>query len=164
MGNTSVRPTDQNSNIELVINKYNNTLFRICFVILTNEHDAEEALQDTYLRYINKAPAFNDEEHEKAWLIKVATNICKDMRRFKFRYTNFNLDYQRYSITHESSDVLEKVMSLPAKYKEVILLHYIEGYKVDEVAQILNITVSATKKRLQYAREKLKLEYERSNE
>lgn len=160
MGCKSVTHTDNDSEIEAIIKQYSNMLFRICIVILANEHDAEDALQDTYIRYVKKAPAFNDKEHEKAWLIRVATNICKDMRRFRLRNTYLNIvDFEKYCKSHNDSEILEKIMSLPPKYKEVILLYYIEGYKVHDITKILSISASAVKKRLQYAREKLKLEY-----
>lgn len=154
----SERPADDV--IVQLINTYSNMLFRLCIVILANEHDAEDALQETFMRYINKAPAFNDDEHEKAWLIRVATNICKDMRRFKIKHTYLNIsDFSEYCDTDEKSDILERVMNLKLKYKEIILLYYVEGYKVEEISKILSISVSAAKKRLQYGRDLLRLEY-----
>jgi RNA polymerase sigma-70 factor (ECF subfamily) len=162
MENKSVGLADNNTEIEVVIKGYSKMLFRICLVILGNEQDAEEALQDTYMRYVRKAPDFMNEEHEKAWLIRVATNVCKDMRRFRLRNTSLNIDdFEKYCKFDNSSEILERVMDLPPKYKEVILMHYIEGYKVDDISKILRISLSAAKKRLQYARERLKLEYER---
>ena len=70
---------DEYRHIEYAVEKYGDMLFRICFSILLNEADAEDALQETFIRYMTKAPLFSDSDHEKAWLIKVATNLCKNM-------------------------------------------------------------------------------------
>ena len=153
----SVRPADE---IERVVKKYSNMLFRICLVMLCREQDAEDALQDTFLKYISKAPAFNDAEHQKAWLIRVATNICNDMGRFRLRHNHVNInDLSDYYETEESADILEAVLLLPQKYKIVIHLHYVEGYDMGSISEITGISIAATKKRLQRGREMLKLEY-----
>ena len=153
----SIQPADE---IEYVITTYSDMIFRVCLVILCNEADAKDATQETFLKYITKAPSFNDSEHQKAWLIRVATNICKDMCRFKKRHTHVNIDeLSDYYQVPESASVLEDVLSLPPKYKVVIYMYYIEGYDVTSIASIVGISVSATKKRLQRGREMLKLEY-----
>ena len=140
--------------IEMTIRKYSNLLYRICLVFLANQHDAEDALQETFWRYLTKAPPFHNAEHEKAWLIRVAINICRDMRRWRWRNTHLNIDdVANYCGADErGSEILALVMNLPQKHKEVIILHYIEGYGVKEMAELLGISISATKKRLQYAR------------
>ena len=158
--NNSVRPTDDINNIENVITTHGNMLFKICLVILCKEQDAEDALQDTFIKYMLKAPTFSDSEHQKAWLIRVATNTCKDMRRFKLRHPTIDIDeLSNYCTSEEDTDILEMVLRLPEKYKLVIHLHYIEGYDITNISEILNISVSAVKKRLQRGREKLKIEY-----
>ena len=149
------RPADE---IENVIKTYSNMLFKICLVMLCKEQDAEDALQDTFLRYIKKAPVFNEQEHQKAWLIKVATNICNDMGRFRLRHTHLNIEeFKDYCQSEENADIMETVFSLPQKYKLVIHLYYIEGYDVGSISKITGISVSAVKKRLQRGREMLKL-------
>ena len=152
-----------NCRIEETIRKYSNMLYRICLVYLASEDQAEDALQETFIRYMKKAPKFNDAEHEKAWLIRVATNICRDICRFRLRNTDLNIDdFENYCGTDDKSvEILELVLNLPQKHKEVILLYYVEGYKVNEISELLSISVSAVKKRLQYARKKLKLELEK---
>ena len=160
MTNHSGRPTDDE--IKSVVNTYSNMLFKLCFTILCNNADAEDAVGTTFLKYITKSPYFQSEEHTKAWLIRVATNLCKDMYRFhkKRDYINFD-DLIHYGKTEENSKILEEVMSLPEKYKTVIHLFYIEEYKTDEISKILSISPSAVRKRLQYARDKLKFQYEK---
>lgn len=158
MNNHSVRPADDE--IKKVAELYSKMLFKLCFSILCSTADAEDAVADTFIKYITKAPGFNDEEHRKAWLLRVASNICKNMYRFRKRNGCVNID-EIYGLAAEEKDfdVLEQVMKLPEKYKTVIHLHYIEGYKIKELAEILNISETAAKKRLQYGRNMLRMEY-----
>ncbi len=150
--------------IEYAVEKYSQMLFRICYGILCNKHDAEDALQETFLRYMTKAPLFKDSEHEKAWLIKVATNISKNMARFNSKHAVENLDELRHiGISDDDRDIFELIMRLPAKYKIVLDLYYIEGYKANEIADIINASPVAVRKRLQYGRKMLKLELERND-
>ena len=160
MTDRSERPTD--ADIERIVTTYGDMIFKICLVSLGSEADAEDALQNTILKYIDRAPAFHDAEHEKAWLIRVAANICKDMHRFRLRNAHLNIeDLQEYCRTGESTDILEAVMALPQKYKSVLYLFYVEGYKTGAIANILRIAPTTVRKRLQYGRRLLKLEYER---
>ena len=86
---------DELRHIEYAVEKYSQMLFRICYGILCNKEDAEDAVQETFLKYMTKAPLFRDSDHEKAWLIKVATNISKNMSRFNNRNATENLDELR---------------------------------------------------------------------
>ena len=157
MLNHSGRSTDDS--IEGVVNRYSNMLFKLCFTVLCNNADAEDAVADTFLRYITKPPFFQDEEHTKAWLIRVATNICKDMHRFNKRHNYIDLDeLYSYSKTNDNNEILLEIMNLPEKHKTVIHLFYIEGYNTNEISKILSISPSAARKRLQYARDRLKFQ------
>ena len=140
--------------IERIVDKYGDMLFRICLVILCNENDAEDVVQDTLIRYLTKSPTFYDLEHEKAWLITVATNRCKNKRRFNIMHKHIDIsDLQLYCKDVENYGLLDHLMKLPKKHKPVLILYYVEGYKVDEIATLLNLTVSTVKKRLQRGRE-----------
>ena len=155
---------DELRHIEYAVEKYSKMLFRICYGILCNKHDAEDALQETFLRYMLKAPLFKDSDHEKAWLIKVATNISKNMSRFNTRHAVENLDELRdIGIRDDDRDIFELIMHLPVKYKIVLDLYYIEGYKANEIAEIINTSPVTVRKRLQYGRRMLKLELERND-
>ncbi|WP_303965934.1 RNA polymerase sigma factor [Sporosarcina ureae] len=148
-----------------MVDTYGNMLFSICLVILCNEKDAEDAVQDTFMTYLTKSPTFNDSEHEKAWLITIATNRCKNMRRYNIIRKHLDInDLQLYSKNNQNHDLLDYLMRLPTKHKVVLLLYYVEGYKVDEIAKILVITTSAVKKRLQRGRELLRERYRKENE
>lgn len=150
----------QECDIEKVVLKYSNMIFKICLALLCNEHDAKDAVQDTFYKYIRKTKEFENEEHEKAWLITVATNICKNMLRFKLMHPQVDINsiYDYYEL-EEDGKILEDIMSIPYKFKIVMILHYVEGYKVDEIAKIIEKTPSAVKMRLQKGRKLLKQEY-----
>lgn len=155
---------DELRHIEYAVKKYSQMLFRICYSILKNKHDAEDALQETFLKYMLKAPLFKDSDHEKAWLIRVATNISKNMCRFNSRHSVESLeDLESIGIKEEDRDIFALIMSLPSKYKIVLDLYYIEGYKANEIAEIINISPVTVRKRLQYGRKILKKELERND-
>ena len=152
------------TDVERIVDTYGNMLFRICIVILCNQHDAEDVVQGTVIKYLTKSPDFRNPEHEKAWLITVATNSCRNMRRFNFVHRHINIgDLQLYSKEEENYGLLDMLMKLPSKHKTVLLLYYVEGYKVEEIASILNVSVSAVKKRLQRGRELIRERYRKEN-
>lgn len=137
---------------------YGNMLFKLCLVILCNKEDAEDAVQDTFAKYLRMHPDFQSEEHEKAWFIRVASNCSKDRLRSFFRRKTVCLDeITDYAETSEQSYVLEQLMALPPKYKTILHLHYVEGYKLAEVADILGIKENAAKVALYRGREMLKM-------
>ena len=148
--------------IEYAMEKYSRMLLRVSYSILSNEQDAEDAIQETFIRYMTKAPLFRDSNHEKAWLIKVVTNVSRNMLRLRNRQ-NFHSDeeLQSIGIDEENRGVFELIMQLPPKYRVVLDLYYIEGYKAREISAIVGISQVAVRKRLQYARTLLKNEMER---
>ena len=154
MKETLVRPTDD---LEKVMNTYGNMLFRLCIVMLENSTDAEDALQEVMLKYYRKSPAFTDEEHRKAWLLTVASNQCKDMLRFRAKHPlTEDTDIYEYKSTYsEDSGILDALMTLPEKFKLVLILHYVEEYPVTDIAHMIGKTPSAVKMRLQKGRKLL---------
>lgn len=154
---TSVRPADD---IEQTVNKYSDMIFRICLVILKNSADAQDAVQETFIKYIQKAPAFESEEHKKAWLIKVATNKSRDMLRRRSRQiVSETKDLNLYIKSSESEPVIEILASLPEKFKTALMLYYVEDYKVSEIAEITGKSESVIKKRLQKGRKLFEEKY-----
>lgn len=147
--------------IEEAVAKYSPMLYRICVVMLGNEADAQDAVQDTFCKYLERGKDFRDSEHEKAWLIRVAQNRCIDMRRFRLRHPQAELSEISASYeTPEYSDILAQLVALPMPVKAAVYLHYIEGYKTAEVSEILGISANAVKKRLQRGRKLLRLRLE----
>ncbi len=148
--------------IKELVNKYSSLIFRISYCILCNPEDAEDAVQETLLKYITKAPEFNDEEHRKAWLIKVAANISKNMLMFRLKRETVNIDdVENIGIGENDYETFELIMSLPAKHKVVMTLYYVEGYRSAEIAEIIGISEEAVRKRIQKGRELLKKEFEK---
>jgi len=138
------------------------TLFRIAMMHLGRRQDAEEATQDTFIKLMEKAPAFNDGEHQKAWLIRVITNHCKSLLGRGWRKREVKLESLDTAAVEDPEDraLIELVLSLPLKYRSVIHLYYYEDYTVKEISDILRISESAVKMRLKRGRELLKLELE----
>lgn len=150
MNNKSTLPPDS---IEDIINIYSDMLFRLCLITLKNSHDAEDAVQETFIAYLNKSPSFKDNEHQKAWLIKVATNKCKDILRYKNRHNELNIDdFNEFVRNPTDSDIINTLMSLPEKFRVVLVLYYVEGYNTKEIASIISKTQSAVKMRLKKGR------------
>ena len=138
--------------------KYSDILYKICIVILCNEQDVQDAIQDTFCRYMEKKLNFRDEEHEKAWLIRVDTNISRDMIRFRIRHPKVSIDELENSlVAPEQKETLKELLELPVKQKMVIYLHYVVGYHIKEIADILGITEGAVKMRLQRGRQQMQL-------
>ena len=146
--------------IRKAVLKYSDMLYKICIVILCNEHDVQDAIQHTICRSMEKKPIFRDEEHEKAWLIRVATNISRDMIRFRIRHPKVSIDELENSlIAPEQKETLKELLELPVKQKMVIYLHYVEGYHIKEIADVLGITEGAVKMRLLRGREQMQLSW-----
>lgn len=150
---------------ERALEEYGNSLYRLCSVMTGNREDAQDAVQDCFLRYMTKAPDFNDSEHEKAWLIRVASNICHDILRSRKRASFVSLDEIRnLGASEDNAQILGLLMTLEEKYRIVMHLHYVEGYKTDELSALLGISSAAVKKRLQRGREALREIYEKEAE
>ncbi len=146
--------------VEKIVHTYGNMLFRLCFILLGNTSDAEDIVQETYIKYLQKTPVFENEEHIKAWLIKVATNKCKDILRFKNRHQMVNIDDMNEFIPEKSdSGILNALMTLPDKYRTVLFLYYVEEYRVVDIAKIVQKTPSAIKMRLKKGRSLLEEVY-----
>lgn len=145
--------------VEETVKTYGNMLYKICIVMLCNEQDAQDAIQETFCKYLEKRPVFTDEEHEKAWLIKVAANNCKDMLRFRFRHPQVPIEtfVNEFVTEHEQQETLTELLELPVKQRTVIYLYYVEGYHVKEISKILGISEQAVKKRMQRGREQLRI-------
>ena len=142
--------------IEEALDRYGDRLYRLALVMLKSPMDAEDAVQETFLRYLDRLGSFQDAEHEKAWLLTVTTNQCRDVLRARQRHPKIGLD-QVPEAGHEPRDraIWESLMALPEKYREVLVLHAVEGYRVEEIAKLIGKTTSAVKMRLSRGRKLL---------
>ena len=146
--------------VERVVHTYGNMLFRLCLITLGSASDAEDVIQETMITYLRKKPEFKDAEHEKAWLITVATNKCKDLLRFRARHPMIDLEQiQEFTAEDSDSGILEALMTLPEKFRIVLILYYVEEYRIEEIAKVIGKTPSAVKMRLQKGRSLLEKVY-----
>ncbi len=136
--------------IAKIYDRQYNTVYRICFSFMKNSEDAEDMVQETFLKLISSKKQFESEDHEKAWLIVTASNTCKDeLRRWKKRLENIKSLFQEENVVRKEEDrVLEWVMALPVKYKQVIYLYYYEGYRTSEIAGMLHCSESTVRNQL----------------
>lgn len=139
-----------------IIEKYSNMLIRVCFTYMKNINDAEDLAHDAFLKLIEKRPSFESEEHEKAWLIRVSINLCKNRLKTSWFRKREPLHEGAYNFTPMESEVMSSVLELPAKYRSIILLYYFEEYSITEVAEILGKKKSTIGSQLHRARKLLK--------
>ena len=141
------------------IQRYSDTVRRICMIHLKNYADTEDIFQTVFLKYVLTSAAFESEEHEKAWIIRVTINACKDLLKSFFRSHTVPLDQvleQPAPLSPDHREVLEAVLSLPPKYKDVVYLHYYEDYTAPEIGRILGKNVNTVYTLLTRARQLLK--------
>lgn len=148
---------DSNDRATEVVSTYGNMLYRISMMMLKNEHDVQDVMQETFIRYLQKAPLFRNREHEKAWLLRVNINLCKDFLRFHKRNNYISLEDLELAVPEpKQAEIVREIMQMPEKYKAVLLLHYVEGYRIKEIASILKTTEAAVKMRIQRGKGMLK--------
>lgn len=160
-GDMLEKSTDNSDqSVEEVFAAYGNMLYRIAFVMMKNTFDAEDVVQDTLIKYMEqgeRGKTFETEEHRKAWLIRVAVNLCKNRLRFYKNHPKIGMEeLSRYYEEKEDTRLMDSLLLLPCKYREVLVLHYVEGYQGKEIAEMLKLSESAVRKRLERGREKLR--------
>ncbi len=131
--------------VNRAIEQYSNMIRRLCMIHLKNYADTEDIFQTVFLKYVLSSVSFKNEEHEKAWFIRVTINACKDLLKSFFRSRTVSLDEimeQPSEISTDDREVLEAVLSLPQKYKDVVYLHYYEGYTAPQISRMLGKNVN----------------------
>ena len=140
--------------IEKAVKTYSKSMLNAAYSLLGSVPDAEDAVQDAFVKYIQKAPAFKDADHEKAWLLRVTINISKNMLKSKGRK---NLPvYEDIPYEQNNNEVLQCVLSLEEKYRTIIHLYYYEDYSIKEIASILSLPRATVGTRLSRGRSILK--------
>jgi len=138
------RPDNANYPINIIYERQVDVIYRVCLSYAKNKADAEDCVSDTFMKLINAKPNFNGLEHERAWLIRTATNICKNYLKHWQRKA-LNIDEQAHNLqsydnisdTAEGSDVLDAVRSLPERLISPVYLFYYEGYTSAQIAKTL---------------------------
>ena len=145
------------------VDLYGDTVRRICMIHLKNRADTEDIFQNVFLKYVLRTAPFDSPEHEKAWIIRVTVNACKDLLRSFFRSRTVSLDVlieKPQEIPEDHPDILEAVLALQDKYKDPIYLHYYEGYTAEEIGRILGKNTNTVYTLLTRARQMLKTSLE----
>lgn len=149
--------SDSSAAAEELFSKYADTVFRLAFLRTKSSADADDILQDVFLRYMRSGTVFKDETHQKAWFIRTAINCTNSALTSAWRRHTAELPDDLLCKMETEGDVYREVLALPVKYRTVIHLHYYEGYKVSEIADIMGAKESTVKSWLLRAREQLRL-------
>ncbi len=145
------------------IEQYADMVRRICMIHLKNYEDAEDIFQTVFLKYVLRSEPFDSPEHEKAWIIRVTVNACRDLLKSFFRSRTVALDQlieKPQDMPEDHSDILEAVLELPARFRDVVYLHYYEGYSAPEIGRILKKNTNTVYTLLARARQLLKTRLE----
>ncbi len=145
-----------------VYEKYKNNVYSVIYHYVRNEADAADLQQEVFMKLYTYNKAFDSDEHQKAWLLRVAINLSKNHLRSAGRVTHIELDETIPSpIKEEHGEIFEAVFSLPEKYRIPIHLFYYEEYSVRQIAQLLGMMEATVKTRLNRGRNLLKTKIER---
>ena len=137
--------------------QYAPAVYRLAYARTGSRADAEDVMQEVFLRLVKAGPDFDSEEHAKAWLLRVASNCANDLFRLPWRRREEPLDENLSAPERpEEGSVTQAVLSLPARYRIPIHLYYYEGYSVAEIARILGRSEGTVKSRLFRARDLLR--------
>lgn len=146
----------QREYIENIIQKHSDMVYRIALTRCGTIENAEDVFQDVFMKFSEKLPKFENDEHEKAWFIRVTINLSKNIKNNNWNKKMVSLDENIVFNKKEENDVFSAVSELPKNYKTVIYLSYYEGFKVSEIAKILKMNENTVKTWLFRAREILK--------
>ncbi len=141
-----------------IYDRHVDTVYRVCYSFMKNVPEAEDMVQETFLRLIESGKVFENERHEKAWLIVTASNLCKDSLK-KWWRRNESIEesgMQFVSTDTRKQEVLDAVLQLPKEAKVLVYLYYYEGYTTAEIAAFAHIPHATVRSRLARARKKLK--------
>ncbi len=126
------------------MDRYADMVRRLCLIHVKNQADSEDVFQTVFVKYVLSSAVFENDEHEKAWFIRVTINACRDLLRSFFRSRTVPLE-ELIDLPAEESDtkeVLGAVLELPEKYRDVVYLHYFEGYTALEIGQLTKKNVN----------------------
>lgn len=131
--------------VNRAIERHADTVRRLCMIHLKNYADTGDIFQTVFLKYVLSSVSFENEEHERAWFIRVTINACKDLLKNFFRSHTVSMEEvleQPAEIEQDHREVLEAVLSLPARYRDVVYLYYYEEYTAPQIGRILGKNVN----------------------
>ena len=139
---------------EQIIRDHADMIYRMAFAHVRNRSDADDVMQEVFLRYIRRRPVFESEEHCRRWFLRVTANVTKSMNNSAWMRYIIPLEQEIFEEPEENR-LADALFRLPPKYRDVIHLHYYEGYKTEEIAEILGRKPATVRSQLARAREKL---------
>ena len=141
-----------------IYERHVNSVWRVCCSFMKNRADAEDAVQETFLRLISSGKEFQSESHERAWLIVTASNLCRDSLKHWWRRREDIDDHVELAeeLPAREGGALSAVMALPDDYKAAVYMYYYEGYTAAEIADFSGCTQSTVRSRLARARKLLR--------
>lgn len=153
--------------ISQMIQRYEKELLRLCCIYLKDASLAEDAVQETFWKAYRNLHAFRGNSSPRTWLVRIAINVCKDLRRTAwFRSIKHAVALDRVQIAHEDSsleahsELVRQVMDLPTVCKDVVLLYYYEGFTLEQIAAVLHVSTATVYRRLEKAKVILKANLE----
>lgn len=145
--------------ISNTIEKYGDMVRRISFLYFSNRADVEDVFQEVFLQYFLNIDKIKNEEHKKAWLCRVTFNKCNDLRKSFWRRNVVSLEKVEVPFeSEEQSEIIAAVIKLPNDYKNVIYMHYYEGFTIPEIATITKKNINTVYSLLRRGKAKLKKE------
>lgn len=149
-------PTGTEETICRLVREYSDMLLRLACSRLSSVSDAEDAVQEVFLRLLTTPVSFRDAGHEKAWLIRATLHRSSDIRRRAERRNLPLEEAARQAVPEPEPDLLQAVQALPEKYGAVIHLHYYEGYSIKEIGKLLGLPAATVGTRLARGRDRLR--------
>ena len=145
--------------IERIFRTHVQTVYRVTYSFMGSAADAEDATQATFMKLVDHPRSFESEQHEKAWLIVCASNLCRDLLKSAGRTRVTAMPERELADPHQAEPIdttLDAVLRLPERYKDVVYLYYYEGMPTDEIAQVVGSPPSTVRNRLRDARKLLR--------
>lgn len=146
----------QTEEIKNMIEKYSGLVYKVAITRSGNIENAEDVFQEVFVKYSQKMPKFENEEHEKAWFIRVTINLTKNLHNQAWNRKTVPLEETIQFEEKEEENIFQIVSTLPQNYRTVVYLFYYEGYKIKEISKILKNREGTIKTWLSRARESLK--------
>lgn len=142
--------------IEELVEKYSNMIMQIAYQNIFNKSDAEDITQEVFIKLLKNIYKIDSEEHLKAWIIRVTINLSKDYNKSFWNRNTTALEEDLKFFDEESQDVFKELQKLKPKYRNIIYLYYYQGYKINEISNILSMNPNTVSSMLTRARKQLK--------
>ena len=142
----------EETGLRQVMERYGDMVYRLALAQTHSSHDADDVFQEVFLRYLRAAHAFREEEHRKAWLLRVTVNCCKKLHGSFWRRHTVALSEALPAQNSDEGELLGLLEGLPPKYRAVLHLYYYECYATEEIAAILGRSPGTVRSQLSRGR------------